>query len=249
MGGTNTDFLEFERERIAYLAQNGIKLDSFFDVGASTGCWSYWCSKEFPNARFDMFEPLVDHVPFYKEQFAVHTKDRPNLHLHKVAVGAKCGNIEMVVYSDAVSSSALNSSYVPPGGKRVQSELVTLDHAVESLNLPIPRVIKMDTQGGEMQVLQGATKILPKVDLLLCECWLTRGYGPSTPLLIELAEYLQQFGFYLWDFGGHYRDDAGRLVSQDCFFLNARNRLSPLKPEFDPPVKKKKSWWSRILKS
>jgi FkbM family methyltransferase len=228
---TKDDFVTFEREPLLHLAQNGIELKNFYDVGASNCCWSWSCSEEFTNARFDLFEPLMDHLPKYQEGWKAYEQYRPNFHLHKYAMGPKCGVTQMTVYPDAVSSSMLDNNYFPPGGKRIDVEVITIDHAVEKLNLPVPQVIKIDTQGGELQVLQGATKTLPQVDLILCECWLMRGYGPSTPLLIELARWLRGFGFYLWDFGGTYRREDGRLIPQDCFFLNSRNKVSPLKGE------------------
>jgi hypothetical protein len=58
-----------------------------------------------------------------------------------------------------------------------------------------------------------------------------RSYGPKTPLLLEVANFLRQFDFYLWDFGGEWRDDKGVLGAQDCVFLNARAPGSRLLPE------------------
>jgi hypothetical protein len=102
---------------------------------------------------------------------------------------------------------------------------------VEEFRLPIPQVIKMDTQGCELNILQGAAKSLAKVEVLLLECWLTRAYGPSTPLLLEVADWLQGFDFHLWDLGNAWRDSAGVLVAQDCLFLNARSKVSRLRDE------------------
>jgi len=92
-------------------------------------------------------------------------------------------------------------------------------------------VIKMDTQGCELGILQGATKTLRSVDVLLLECWLTRAYGPTTPLLLEVAQWLRQFDFHIWDLGNAWRDPEGVLVAQDCLFLNARCHVSRLQNE------------------
>jgi hypothetical protein len=105
---------------------------------------------------------------------------------------------------------------------------------VEEFQIPIPQVIKMDTQGCELNILQGATKSLPRVDVLLLECWLSRAYGETTPLLLEVADCLRKFDFHLWDLGNAWRDPAGVLVAQDCLFLNARSKVSRLANELPP---------------
>jgi hypothetical protein len=109
--------------------------------------------------------------------------------------------------------------------------MLTIDHAVQVLKLPVPQVIKMDTQGCELSVLQGAQQTLPQVEVLLLECWLVRAYGKSNPLLFEVANWLRQFDFHLWDFGDAYRDADGTILAQDCVFLNARCQASRLQQE------------------
>ena len=62
--------------------------------------------------------------------------------------------------------------------------MLTIDYVIEEFRLPVPQVIKMDTQGCELSILQGATRTLPQVDVLLLECWLDASLWPTTtPLL------------------------------------------------------------------
>lgn len=113
--------------------------------------------------------------------------------------------------------------------------MLTIDYVVEEFQVGVPQAIKMDTQGCELRILQGGTRTLPKVDVLLLECWLTRAYGPTTPLLLEVADWLRQFNFHLWDLSNPWRDDSGVMVSQDCLFLNAHSKVSRMKSELPPP--------------
>jgi len=156
----------------------------------------------------------------------------PRYRLHKCALGAASKRIRMDVLPDnPFGSRALKLHHRPKDAKTVHIELRTIDECIAAENLPIPNVIKMDTQGCKLTILQGAQKTLPKVDLLMCETWLTRTYGPETPLLIELADWLRDAGFYFWDFTEVYRDEGGTLISQDSIFLNARHKLSHLDNE------------------
>jgi hypothetical protein len=53
-------------------------------------------------------------------------------------------------------------------------------------------------------------------------------------LLLEVADWLRQFDFHIWDLANAWRDDSGVLVAQDCLFLNAHSKVSRMKDELPP---------------
>ena len=221
-----------DRERLRHLRRLGVELCHFFDVGASNGRWSSRVSQDFPNASFELFEPLIDHAPEYRFKMEATLARHPRFRLHKVALGPKCKSTRMTFYlGNVVGSTALELGHVPEGSRTVPVEMLTLDYVVQEFRLPVPQVIKMDTQGCELGILQGAVQTLPQVQLLLLECWLTRAYGPTTPLLLEVTDWLRNFDFHLWDVGNTWREADGTLVTQDCYFLNARCPVSRLRDE------------------
>ena len=226
-----------DRERFRHLRKLGLNLLHFFDIGASIGRWSSRMSQDFPHATFNLFEPLIDHCPEYEQKMATTLARHPSFRLHKVALGAECKRACMYVYpQNLVGSTALPLARTPPNARRVEVDMLTIDYVVEEFQLPVPQVIKMDTQGCELDILQGATRTLPGVDALLLECWLTRAYGDSTPLLLEIADWLRELDFHLWDLGNAWRDPEGVLVAQDCLFLNARSKVSRMQDEIVSPA-------------
>jgi FkbM family methyltransferase len=227
----NPNHAATDRQRLALLSKLGVRLRHFFDIGASNGVWSTQVSADFPEATFDLFEPLVDHVPAYREKLEPRLAGHPGFRLHKLALGAECKKSSFYLYSTPVSSTGLRLQYVPQDAKCLEVDVLTIDYVVQEFRLPVPQLIKVDTQGCELNILKGARRTLPQVEVLLLECWLTRGYGKTTPLLDEVAEWLRGFNFYLWDLGNGWRDPSGSLVAQDCLFLNARSKASQLRGE------------------
>ena len=109
----------------------------------------------------------------------------------------------------------------------VEIPMLSMDEAIATFNLPNPQVIKIDTQGSELSILKGAIETLPKVDVLILECWLYRGYGKETPLLTEIADWLLPFNFRLWDIAEPYRDPDDILTTLDCIFINTKSAIAP----------------------
>jgi len=220
-----------DRQRLAQLRKLGVQMNHFFDVGASNGVWSNQVCEDFPDATFDLFEPLVELAPTYQHKLSDRLARHPRFRLHKVALGAECKRAPFYLFREPANSTALPLMNPMPEVKRIEVDMVTLDSVVEEFRLPAPEVVKVDTQGCELEVLKGGKRTLPKVQVLLLECWLTRAYGSETPLLAEVAQWLRPLGFFLWDLGNAWRDLDATLVAQDCIFLNARCTASRLNAE------------------
>ena len=109
-----------------------------------------------------------------------------------------------------------------PGFVRRPVPIHRLDNYVAEHRLTFPDLIKMDVQGGEVRILSAATECLQHASALLLETWLYRVYGPKTPLLGEIIQYVREFGFDLVEFGDRYYDETHRLASIDALFLKRR---------------------------
>ncbi|PPT79008.1 methyltransferase [Xanthomonas arboricola pv. populi] len=74
----------------------------------------------------------------------------------------------------------------------------TLDKACAALRIAQVHILKVDVQGFERQVLEGATAILKHTDCAVIEIGLYDFYG-KTNSFVEVVNLMQASGFSLWD--------------------------------------------------
>ncbi len=215
-------FAELDQDVFTLLKQLGYQPQVIFDIGASNGYWSRFIHEVLPDAEYHLFEPLSDYIPDYGVRMKTVLKEYPDFQLYKFALGDQVTDKTINLYSDGFSSTVVEMDSIQ-GVQQLTVPMMTLDAAIAKFNLPCPQVIKADIQGFELAMLKGAKNTLPQVDVLLLESWLSRGYGPGCGLLIEIANWLLQFDFYLWDFAEYFRDDTGKLYTVDCVFVNGKN--------------------------
>jgi FkbM family methyltransferase len=211
-----------ETKTLQALKDRGYSPATIFDIGASNGVWSDVMALTLPDAEYHLFEPLANAVPFYKEDLTGRLARRPKFHLHPLALSDRSGTTEMFITHDGFGSSTLDRGEIPEIKERVVVPLCTLDQFVKDNNLPLPQVMKLDVQGAERLILKGGRETILSADILFLETWLQRGYGPSTPLLPEMIEFLSPFGFRLVTLGELGRDGEGRIYSVDVVFYSHR---------------------------
>ena len=215
--GAPADFLRL-------LEQAGIGPAVVYDIGASTGVWSEAAAGVFPDAEFHLFEPLAELAEPYRADLGDRRRRFPAFHVHSVALGRENGRQRLFVTKDFYGSSLLYRGALPEV-LAVMAE--TLDVAVHSLdgfqrahNLPLPDLIKADCQGAELAILGGAERCLSNCRALVIETWLSREYGPDTPLLSEVSEWLGERDFSLVGLGETFLDSQHRIYSVDSYFIS-----------------------------
>ena len=123
----------------------------------------------------------------------------------RCALGATDKDVVINISGRRQSSSIYNISKIHtslfPDSKNISSETVKmekLDNYLEELSsLKKKILLKIDTQGYELEVIKGAEKIMPYIDCLLLEVSLTRLYEEQ-PLFEEILDYTSKNGFSIW---------------------------------------------------
>jgi FkbM family methyltransferase len=199
----------------------GFEPRAIFDIGSSHAGWSWDISGLFPEAAFHLFEPLLDHKLDYQKGTTGFLAHRPNLRIHKIAIGNKNGSTLFGSDEAGYSASTLITAPSNQFPEVFKVPIRRLDSYVAEFGLPNPDVLKVDVQGGEIAVLQGAASLLKEVRLIQIETWLRRSYDARTPLLHEIMEHLGRVSFQLVEFGELYYDESHQIYALDAFFAHA----------------------------
>lgn len=199
-----------------------------FDVGANVGQFSSGLRSLGFSGKIVSFEPLSS----AHEELAAAAKSDEYWLIHpRCAVGDRNGEIEIHISGNSVSSSVLPMldahSSAASDSAYVASEstpLITLDSvAAKYLDEDSRVFLKIDTQGFEWQVLDGAESTLKRAKGVLCEVSLVPLYEGQR-LWRDVIARLEAEGFVLWTLQPVFADARnGRSLQMDAIFL--RNDL------------------------
>lgn len=212
---------------LADLKSRGFVFETIYDVGANVGRWSIEAQKVFPEARFELFEPLAGRFADLDARSMLG--NIPGATMHPVALSDSNGAGEIKILGGiGVGSSIL----VREADRKKDITIIPCEHRrlddlVAEKGLPPPGFLKLDTQAAELKVLKGSVETLKQTQFILLETWVRRVYGPETPLFHELAAWLYERNFMLYDILSleDGRDGDGTLRWFDAVFVNKTMRI------------------------
>lgn len=195
-----------------HLKQLGFDPELIIDVGVAAGTEEIY--RHFPRAKYYLIEALAEFEPDLKRLCS-----QLNAQYFLAAAGAQTGSVQINVHPDLIGSSVHQE--VDGGGDDGQSrmvDVVRIDDLVQADSTG-PRMIKVDVQGAELQVLDGAQKCLQETDVVILETSLI-GTLQDAPELSEVVAYMKDRDFVVFDMiGGLQRPLDGSLAQVDLVFV------------------------------
>lgn len=192
---------------------------TIIDVGANKGQFAAFALARWPQARVICFEPL----PVPRTRLASVTGGAAEI--HALALGITEGDAEMHIASREDSSSLLplgeaqKSLFHMKEMQRLNVPVQRLDTVLAKEVLVGPILLKIDVQGFEYEVLEGARGLLNRIDAVYVECSFIELYT-GQKLASDVSHLLESFGFAKADrFNGHVGADKA-LIQADFLFLN-----------------------------
>ena len=192
------------------------------DVGANTGQFAHLARRLFPTSQIYSFEPLEDCFSEMRRAF----RTDPLWRGYQCALGAveSEGLFHRSAYSPSSSVLAmadLHREAFPQtvGGRNEQVRIHRLDDILAGVELAPDVLVKLDVQGFEDRVLDGATSVLAKTQVVISEVSFDRLYHAQASF-DDIYGRLRQAGFAFhgtWAQLLHPAD--GRILQADAIFL------------------------------
>ncbi|GAB1452499.1 FkbM family methyltransferase [Draconibacterium sp.] len=212
------------KRRLQIIGNN--KIDVLLDIGANTGQFAKKMRNLGYTKKIISFEPLKD---AFKVLNGSVSNDK-NWTAHNYAIGDEdiTGVINVSGKSDCSSilnmlpsqmDSAAGLEYVA----KQEIEIKKLDTIFDTLVSESDNIMmKIDTQGYEKNVIDGAIESLKKIRIIQLEMSIVPLYE-NEMLLVEMIKYIEDKGFQLYSLeNGHYNRNTGQLLQVDGIFVNKK---------------------------
>lgn len=201
------------------------KLDikTAFDGGANQGQWAFRLRKNNPEINIISFEPVKQAF----NKLVENSKNDPNWVAHNVALGKEAGTAKInLANNDFMSSSILAPSNHLSSFPNVEFSdyeeinVVRLDSLSEKFDFNCS-LLKLDVQGFEFEVLNGASNLLDKVALIELETAFRPMYTGEKNHS-QILRWLEDRNFEVYSVSQPSVDKDGRVGYMDCLLVNSR---------------------------
>lgn len=200
-------------------------IELVLDVGANIGQYALELRDLGYSKKIVSFEPLSS---AYSQLQAVSSKDSLWEVAPRSAIGDKEDKIKINISANSASSSVLDmleyQANAAPESIYYDSEIVNLSRLDNLAKKYITEdtnsiFLKIDVQGFEKQVIEGATQILPRINGIQMELSLVQLYKNQV-LFQDMVEFMEKLGYELHAVIPGFTDSTtGRLLQLDGIFF------------------------------
>lgn len=192
------DIIEFKKEQMgiypfydmAKFVNSGQPM--LFDIGANVGQTVKDFKEVFRSCTIHSFEPSPDTFEILKNS----TFKEKNVHIWNYGIGAESGELILNEYQFSNTNSFLNINDRPK--KKTPVKIITVDEFCEENKIEKIDILKIDTEGFELEVLKGSNASFSKnkIGLLFFEISFSNKQN-GTPAFTELCDFALNKGFEL----------------------------------------------------
>ena len=203
--------LAFAERSLSRSMSHAIKMghpcNVIYDIGARQGYWSKYLSR-YIKAKYILFEANDAHSPELKKRgFEYFT----------------CVLSDRVRSIEWFSDLGTGDSYYKDNTSRYENvksktkTATTLDNIISENSLPLPDLIKLDTQGSELDILLGGGVALKNAKFIYMETPLVV-YNTGAPSFTGYIDFMSDAGFLPYDLCEIHKI-GGLLVQVDILFI------------------------------
>jgi len=183
--------IEMENDILRLSHENPVR--TILDIGANHGQSALRFAREFPGAEIYSFEPVPDNFKILSARCSRHAR----IELIPKGLGRVAADVDIGLSDNPGGNSILLGASAQ---RTVIISLSTLDSFVEERQLKKIDLLKIDVEGLEMDVLEGATKSFSegRIRFVYAECIFEPDASSPHTLLSDLSAFLVKYGLALF---------------------------------------------------
>jgi FkbM family methyltransferase len=197
----------------------GFEPRTILDVGAQIGDFYRECKQTWPDSQVMMIEATQECEPYLKDTggnylIAVLSDEKKTIPFYKTKLAET--NTGNSVYRELTSAYSDDNLIVE------DRETTTLDELYDGYTTVFD-LIKLDTQGSELDIMNGGSRLLKNTAVIILEVSHVE-YNEKAPLVDEVKKYMENIGFiYNMEIGQSYSNDfqtSDGIIQKDLVFVN-----------------------------
>lgn len=193
------------------------------DAGANVGDWTRFARTLFPAAECHMIEPQ----PACREVLTQLAQRDAKVHLHPVALTLPGVTEVRMTGAGTTGASVSSAGEIVEGNDVMVVAAASFDELFGATLTRSQRpLLKLDIEGHELGALDGATRSLASIEVIVTEVRFYDIGRSGHPVFLDVLKYLQARNFELFDFvslGSRRRD--GRLRVGDAVLIRSDSDL------------------------
>jgi len=208
------------------------KCSCFYDIGAHAGYYSLIAAAVNPKIKVVAFEPAEGPFHYLNENIQLN-EFQQRVTAIQMALGNAEGTAEFleVIHSkykylrhNLIAVGNLSNHQPNREMKKIKVQVTTLDTFAHTHQALPPDIIKMDTEGTENQILEGAKKILQSKPIIICETLFN-------VIEADLEKSMKEYGYEFYNYKEGKLFPVDSLLRKadngvhDCFFVHPDKRF------------------------
>ncbi len=207
------------------LQSRGIAIKTVYDIGARHANWAAEVKSALPDAVFYLFEA---------NEKCTDALQKSGFKFFIAALSSERKVVDFYQNDSTGDSYYRENSSHYDTVMAVKKEVITLGQIVEENTINFPDLIKLDTQGSELDILRGGLGCLKTASLVYMELPILN-YNLSAPKFGEYLDFMREYHFVPYDICElHYSN--GVLIQTDILFIKM-DKLSHVDPSFQTNLK------------
>ena len=205
-----------------------------FDIGGNEGQSIKIFKNLYPNSKIHTFEPIRENIEIIKKKY--HNNNQ--IILNNCAIGDVCQkkffNINSISGHSSFNSLIPNTTWLKSRSRavgveeknytklRTEVDVITLDSYAKENNIKVIDILKIDTQGYEAKVLEGASELLKlqKIKLIKLEIIFSEIYENSLNIY-DCEKYLIPNGYKLFAISNNGNLFLNTIFQSDFIYISA----------------------------